>query len=255
MTTEPLTAEFDALAGWTEEAVSQLGRDYALPAACRGSGSPSALAWLAESLALASGQRVLDAGSGVGGPAAWLHEHYAVRVFPAEPMIAAAGASRRMFGLPAVAAWSQSLPFGTAAFDAVWSLGVWDTIPGEREQIAFLRELRRVLSPAGSLGLSVVTTQGRPLADPPQGNAFPRASDLPAMLTEAGFATVQTVDAAALAVAPVDWQARADRVSAAIESAHGDEPAWRQADAQAGKIGRLLHAGDLTIHIVHARPI
>ena len=40
--------EFDLLAGWTEDAVGELGPEFAIPAGCRGSGSPSDLAWLAE---------------------------------------------------------------------------------------------------------------------------------------------------------------------------------------------------------------
>ncbi|HSU11392.1 MAG TPA: hypothetical protein VLK57_19495, partial [Pseudonocardia sp.] len=42
--------EFDLLASWTEDAVRELGPEYAIPAGCRGSGSPSDLAWLAEAL-------------------------------------------------------------------------------------------------------------------------------------------------------------------------------------------------------------
>ncbi len=70
-----MEAEFDTVAEWTEQAVRELGRGYAIPAACRGSGSPADLAWLAERLDLRGDDRFLDAGGGLGGPAAWLHEH------------------------------------------------------------------------------------------------------------------------------------------------------------------------------------
>jgi hypothetical protein len=40
-----MVAEFDDVAGWTADAVEQLGRRHAIPAACRGSASPAALAW------------------------------------------------------------------------------------------------------------------------------------------------------------------------------------------------------------------
>jgi hypothetical protein len=41
--TDAMVAEFDVLAGWTEEAIGALGCEYAVPAACRGSGDPDAL--------------------------------------------------------------------------------------------------------------------------------------------------------------------------------------------------------------------
>ena len=62
------------MAAWTADAVEELGADYALPAACRGSGSPAALEWLADRMRLAPGMRLLDSGAGVGGPARLVQE-------------------------------------------------------------------------------------------------------------------------------------------------------------------------------------
>jgi hypothetical protein len=47
-----MVAEFDDVAGWTADAVEQLGIRHAIPAACRGSSSPAGLAWLAEACEL-----------------------------------------------------------------------------------------------------------------------------------------------------------------------------------------------------------
>ena len=58
--TTPMEAEFDTVAAWTEQAIDELGRPYALPAACRGSGSPAELAWLAHGLALGGEDRFVD---------------------------------------------------------------------------------------------------------------------------------------------------------------------------------------------------
>ena len=84
-----LRAEFGTVAGWTEEAVLALGPDHAVPAGCRGSGSEGALRWLADALAVRPGDRVLDSGAGVGGPAGWLAAERGVRPVCAEPMAAA----------------------------------------------------------------------------------------------------------------------------------------------------------------------
>src|SRR6059058_3948731 len=114
---DPMEAEFDVVAAWTEQAVEELGLEFAIPAGCRGTGSPSAFAWLAEALEVVETTSFLDSGAGVGGPAAWLSEHYGTRPVLTEPMSSAAGASARLFGLPAVVAWSESLPFSDSAFD------------------------------------------------------------------------------------------------------------------------------------------
>lgn len=71
MTASAMAAEFDDVAGWTADAVEQLGERHAIPATCRGSASPAALAWLAEACDLSAGTRLLDVGAGAGGPAAW----------------------------------------------------------------------------------------------------------------------------------------------------------------------------------------
>ena len=76
MSTSAMEAEFDTVARWTAEAVGLLGPEYALPAACRGSGSPAALAWLCAALDLQPGTTLLDVGAGVGGPAAFAAERH-----------------------------------------------------------------------------------------------------------------------------------------------------------------------------------
>ena len=52
---DAMAAEFGTVAEWTAEAAVELGQDYYIPAACRGSGSPAALDWLIEHLDLAPG--------------------------------------------------------------------------------------------------------------------------------------------------------------------------------------------------------
>ncbi|NEA27199.1 SAM-dependent methyltransferase, partial [Actinomadura bangladeshensis] len=59
-----MTAEFDDVARWTAEAVELLGERHAIPAACRGSASPAALAWLGEACEFSPGATLLDVGAG-----------------------------------------------------------------------------------------------------------------------------------------------------------------------------------------------
>jgi SAM-dependent methyltransferase len=247
--TEALEDEFDLVARWTEEVVADLGPDYALAAACRGSGSPAGLAWLAEALAVSAADRMLDAGSGVGGPAAWLREHAGVVPVCAEPMRGAAGASHRLFGLPAVAANGRSLPFPDGTFDAAWCLGVLDTAA---DKAALLADVRRVLGPGGRFGLLAFVADG-PLPPPlPEGNEFSTEDELRALLDGAGFRIRRTAPAPPLRDAPESWRSRADRVEEVLAERHGGDPRWESAEEQSARIGRLLGGGHLRSTLVFA---
>jgi SAM-dependent methyltransferase len=246
---EVFADEFDLIATWTEQVVAELGPQYAIAAACRGSGSPASLAWLAEALEVTLSRRMLDAGSGVGGPAAWLAQRFGVTPVCAEQMPGAARASRRLFGLPAVAATGQELPFGDGSFDAAWCLGVLDTA-GDKP--AMLAELRRVLVDTGRLGLLAFVATG-PLEGPlPVGNEFSTAEELTALLGAAHFHVLQSVPAASLQDAPVSWRAHADRVEDVLAREHAGDPRWEEAQQQSARIGRLIENGGLRPTLLHA---
>ncbi len=238
---EAMEAEFDTVAGWTEEAVRALGPDHAIPAGCRGSGSEGALRWLADRLDLRPGTRLLDDGAGVGGPAGWLTAERGVRPVCAEPMAEAVRASRRLFGLPSVVAISQSLPFADDSFDAAWCLGVLCTTS---DKAGLLAELRRVLVPGARLGLLVFAADG-PLTSPaPEGNEFPSEQETRRLLEDAGFGVDEAAEAD-LGDSSAEWTRRADAVEAEIERRHGDDAAFTQAEEQSGRVGRLLSDGAL----------
>jgi SAM-dependent methyltransferase len=233
---EAMEAEFDTVAGWTEEAVRALGPEYAIPAGCRGSGSEGALRWLADRLDLHADIRLLDSGAGVGGPAGWLAAERGLRPVCAEPMAAAARAARRLFGLPSVVAVSQQLPFADASFDAAWCLGVLCTTS---DKAGLLAESRRVLTPGARLGLLVFVADG-PLPPPlPEGNEFPSETETRELLADAGFEVVEAREAD-LGDSPEEWTERADAVEAEVERRHGSDPAFRQAQEQSRRVGRLL---------------
>src|SRR5256885_423982 len=98
--TDAMDAEFNTVAAWTAEVALDLGPDHHLPAACRGSGTPSALDWLIENLAVRASDAVLDSGAGVGGPAAYLADRTHTRPVLVDPAGGACRAARRLFGLP-----------------------------------------------------------------------------------------------------------------------------------------------------------
>jgi SAM-dependent methyltransferase len=238
---EAMEAEFGTVAAWTEQAVRALGPEYAIPAGCRGSGSAGALRWLADGLDLRPGARLLDDGAGVGGPAGWLAAERGVRPVCAEPMADAVAASRRLFGLPAVVAAAQELPFADGSFDAAWCLGVLCTIS---DKPAALAELRRVLTAGARLGLLVFAATG-PLTPPlPEGNTFPPLEDLPGLLAAAGFELTATTRAD-LRDSPPEWDQRADAVDAEVARRHRGAPELAQAEEQAGRVARLLRDGEL----------
>ncbi len=247
---EAMTAEFDTVAAWTEEVVGALGQDHAVPAACRGSASPADLAWLAEALELGPDMRFLDAGAGLGGPAAWVAQRYVARPVLAEPMVAAAQGALRIFGLASVAAWSERLPFRAGSFDAAWALGVLSAM---EHKAGLLAEVRRVLRPAGSLGLLVFLATCDPLPlPPPEGNHFPTPESMRQDLDDAGFEIAQEVGGASLADAPMVWRHRMERVEDELGARHGGDPQWTQAAEQQDRIGALLEEGLVVSRLVHA---
>ena len=246
---EAMQAEFDTMAAWTEEVVRDLGPDYAVVAGCRGSGSPAGLAWLCEALQLTPGEALLDAGAGVGGPAAYAAEHYGCAPVLVEPMLGACSAARGLFGFPTVAAWCQQLPFGDDAFSAAWCLGVLCTTTEKAELLA---ELHRVLEPQGRLGLLVLVQAADELSEVPEGNSFPTEAALADLLRNAGFLVVEQVDASQIPTAPMAWQARIDRVDEALEDRFSRHQAWQDADRQSLVIGRLLRDGSVKTLLLHA---
>jgi SAM-dependent methyltransferase len=240
---EPMADEFDTMAAWTAAAVAELGPEYAIPAGCRGSGSPAALQWLAGRLGLGAGMRLLDCGAGVGGPAELAARRFGVSPVLAEPMTAACRASARLFGRPVVAAAGEHLPFASGVFDAAWSLGVLCTV---QDQAGLLAELRRVVRPGAPVGLLVFLRTVARLEEQPEGNSFRTADELALLLDRTGLAVLDQAELADFAAPDPDWQAAADRVEELIERRHGHDHRWRTARHQEQLIGRLI-SQDLVI--------
>ena len=243
-----MQAEFDTVASWTADVALDLGPDYHLPAACRGSGSPSALRWLLQRLAPSPGDRMLDCGAGVGGPSAFARAETGILPTLSEPEFGACRAAQRLFGFPVVQARGP-LPFAPSAFDLAWSVGVLCTVG---DQDGFLTELVRVLRPGGRLGLLVFVAAG-PLREQPEGNNFPSPDGLRALLSSHALTVQDSASIAGFAAEPPEWQQRSAEVEEDLRRRHGSDPRWEVAANQADIMGRLLADGSVTGELLVTR--
>jgi len=249
--TETDIDEFGLVARWTADAIERFNDDHAIPAACRGSGGPGAMNWLAGWLLDGRSTRFVDAGAGLGGPGAWLGQEHGVAPILAEPVVDAVEGSRRLFGLDAVVAAAQALPFAGGSFDAAWCLGVLSTTT---DKAGVLSELRRVLIPGGRLGLVAYVASGDAINEP-EGNHFPAWSELVDLVGTAGFHIVQSVTLDDLPDAPDDWDERAAAVDDAVEQDHREDDRWQGAHRDEQKVAQLLDDGEVIGHAIRLTPV
>ena len=245
-----MTAEFDTVAAWTADVAVDLGPEHHVPAGCRGSGGPAALRWFLEHLHPGPRTPFLDVGAGAGGPAAFAAQEAGVRPVLTEPQAGACRAARRLFDLPVVQA-ASALPLADAVVSAGWCLGVLCTV---EDQPAFLREVSRVLAPDARFGLLVYVAEHDVVRDPPEGNHFPTADGLAALLVDAGLTVEDSGHLADFAATPALWQEQADAVEAELERRHGTDERFRTAERQAGRIGRLIAEGEVRGTMLVVRP-
>jgi ubiquinone/menaquinone biosynthesis C-methylase UbiE len=234
---DAMGAEFDTVPAWTVEAVEALGESYAVPGACRGSGTPSLLQWLLDGLGPASGERLLDVGAGMGGPAAFARAATGVRPVLVDPSAAACDAARRLFGADALRAVGERLPFADRSFRSVWCLGTVCTTP-HHDQLA--GELARVLRTGGRVGLLVLVRKEHASFTPPAGNHFPTRTRLEQLLARSGLRALAVRESSTLPDAPQAWRRAAEAVAERVEAQHGREPAHLAARRQEDRLGQLL---------------
>jgi SAM-dependent methyltransferase len=173
---------------------------------------------LAKLANITPGERVLDVGAGIGGPARALARHYGAQVTAVEPterfanlartLTAHAGLSQRV---RVVRTDGSVLPFPDASFDLAWTQAVWQSVDNKH---ALAGEIRRVLTPDARLAMFEVVGDGRDLHFPvPWGDGPADSFVLPEPDLKA------TLEASGLRVEK--WLLR-EQVQEAIASAAGD---------------------------------
>jgi tocopherol O-methyltransferase len=122
---------------------------------------------LAEVAAIHPGDRVLDAGCGVGGSSIWLAEQRGATVVGITPVRTQVERARRIVAMRDLAhavtveqADYTTTPFRDATFDVVWAL---ESVCHAQAKAAFYRESARLLRPGGRLVVAEYMRALRPL--------------------------------------------------------------------------------------------
>ncbi|MFN3215479.1 MAG: class I SAM-dependent methyltransferase [Acidimicrobiales bacterium] len=190
------TDEFSAGADqW--QALLDLDPTQAIAAACRGSGDPATLAWIAEALELDATSTIVDIGSGLGGAAAWLATRYQCRVVATDPVFEATRCARHVFGLPAAVASGSHLPLADHSMDAAIALGVLSVVD---DPTALLHEARRVAPRLAVLAYLSTSTSAVRCG----GSTFRSQEELLSVLDGAGW-TVLAGPTPTTIAAPPSW--------------------------------------------------
>lgn len=234
--------EFGRYTGWIVEAVTALGVADPIPVVCRGTGHPGLLDALADAIAARPGLRVLDAGCGMGGPAAWLRQKRRCATVGVDLMEANVRAGRQLFAdASSIVASTSALPFADDSFDAAWAIGVIEMIEDKARALA---EAARVLKSGGLMAVYSFTSSGE-LDDPPESDRFVSPDELGTVIGAAGFDVLEAGPLPIVTPLPEEWRAVRAAVADEIRARHSSEPELVQVTAELGRFNRLRTEGQI----------
>jgi SAM-dependent methyltransferase len=154
---------------------------------------------MAELADIAEGDRVLDIGAGIGGPARTLARHLGAHVTALDPTARFCALDEELTRrtrlddrVRVVHGDGRALPFPDGSFDVAWTQAVWPNVP---DKGAMLREVRRVLADGGRLAFYEVVTGPAggdvqypvPWADGPAESFMVSSEDARRLAESAGF--------------------------------------------------------------------
>ncbi|MGH2702033.1 MAG: class I SAM-dependent methyltransferase [Actinomycetota bacterium] len=238
-----LESEFGCYALWLAQVVNQLHLDP-IPVACRGTGNPKLFERLVRVLGLGRESRLLDLGSGLGGPGQWVRDHAGSEVVGAEIMESSVRGARLLFpGGRSVVADSGALPFGDGSFDAAWALGALETIEDKDETLS---EVGRLLRPGARLAVyTFVPVTGEEI-DAPTADRFEPRETLLARMERSELELVDASEVTELAVSPGRWRRELGFVRAEVERRHAAEPEFQRCREQLAKMSALWRSRAIT---------
>jgi ubiquinone/menaquinone biosynthesis C-methylase UbiE len=242
-----LDVEFGTYTEWLVDAIVEVAPQQLIPPTCRGTGQPQLLERLADGLRLTSSSLVLDLGSGLGGPAAWLAAHHGCRVIGTDVMETEVRAAARLFpGSTAAVGAAEELPWRDACFDAVWCLGVLEMIEDKRR---VAREIARVLRPGARFAIYGFFATGRPFTHEPSANHFASLDECLADLAASGLALVDAVPYEGSS-SPDEWRQAVMAIRDEVHRRHSGDERFALALAQLGSFNWLRTSGCISDWLV-----
>lgn len=203
-------------------------------------GGRKATAYFLESLDLKPGMKILDIGSGLGGPARQAAAQYGVHVTGIDLTPAhkdAAQALSEATGMQDRTAFitgdGKSLPFADESFDGAFSIHTGMNIA---DKAGFYRETARILKPGALFGLYEIFAQDEsapllfplPWADTGESSALATPDEAASLMEQAGFQTCRR-------------ESRRDFAMQALSTLLASETAAARRDDFPVRIRNLLH--------------
>jgi SAM-dependent methyltransferase len=155
---ETLMTDDDRFASPYFPLASRYHPDWIVSSVSGGANSLWLMEWLASSMGLRPGMRVLDLGCGRAASSIFLHREFGVQVWATDLWFSPAENSRRIEdagageGVFPVHADARALPFGAGFFDAIVSI---DSFMYYGTDDLFLSSLARFVKPGGPIGIAL----------------------------------------------------------------------------------------------------